>query len=273
MKTIALILCLVASAAHAAPSARLMFPNGGGVAGFTNDGTTTTFPGGFCTMSNATGVLSCRGYVATVNDVTLSNNQAYYMNGNTHTAFMYYDGANVNIGTAAGGLVTTGDVTLNAGRFFARSATSGFSFGSAGSQFFGMAAGSNVVSLGASASLDLLASTSITVASHPLISSTAPTISGFTGTGAAVSSSNGASTFDINVGTVAPGNTGTINLPTANTGWECRCRNKTTTSSVNEIIVTSDTTATCVIAQVVIATGSAANFAASDHVRCMCLAL
>lgn len=104
-------------------------------------------------------------------------------------------------------------------------------------------------------------------------SGTAPTISGFGGTGASVSNNNGSVAFEINVGTVAPGNTGTINFPTATVGWVCRCYNKTTTSSVNEIIVTSDTVSTCVIAQQVIATGSAANFAASDKIRCTATAL
>lgn len=105
------------------------------------------------------------------------------------------------------------------------------------------------------------------------LSGTAPTLSGFGGTGATVSNSNGSVAFEINVGTVAPGNTGTINFPTATVGWVCRCYNKTTTSSVNEIIVTSDTASTCVIAQQVIATGSAANFAASDKIRCTATAL
>ncbi len=99
-------------------------------------------------------------------------------------------------------------------------------------------------------------------------SPTTPTITGFGGTGAAVSFSNGTAMFDINVGTVAPGNTGTITLPTAANGWTCHCYNKTTTSALNDIIVTSDTATTCVIAQIVIATGGAANWAASDHLRC-----
>lgn len=105
---------------------------------------------------------------------------------------------------------------------------------------------------------------------HVLFSGTTPTITGFAGTGAAVSASNGSTVLDINVGTVAPGNTGTITFPAATTGWVCNCYNKTTTTAVNKIIVTSDTTTTCVIAQVVASTNAAANFAASDHVRCMC---
>lgn len=100
------------------------------------------------------------------------------------------------------------------------------------------------------------------------ISATAPTITGFGGTGAAVSASNGTAALDINVGTVAPGNTGTITFPTATTGWVCNCYNFTTTTAVNKIIVTGGSATTCAIAQVVATTNIAANFAASDHIRC-----
>lgn len=101
-----------------------------------------------------------------------------------------------------------------------------------------------------------------------MLNGTAPTISGFGGTGASVAFSNGANVFDINVGTGAPGNTGTINLPATTNGWVCACYNATTTTAVNAIRVTSGTASTCVIAQVVQSSNAAANFAASDHLRC-----
>jgi hypothetical protein len=105
-----------------------------------------------------------------------------------------------------------------------------------------------------------------------LLAPTTPTITGFTGTGAAVSASNGSNILDINVGTVAPGSGGTITLPAATTGWECRCRNWTVQHNgvalLTQIISTADTATTCAIQQVTTATGAAANFAASDHIRC-----
>jgi hypothetical protein len=52
-------------------------------------------------------------------------------------------------------------------------------------------------------------------------SNTAPTISAFGGTGAAVVGGSTTAAWRIGVGTVAPGTTGNINLPTATTGWNC----------------------------------------------------
>lgn len=59
-------------------------------------------------------------------------------------------------------------------------------------------------------------------------SATPPTISGFGGTGAAVIAGSNTAAWRINVGTVAPGTTGTINLPTATTGWNCWMTDQTT---------------------------------------------
>ncbi len=104
-----------------------------------------------------------------------------------------------------------------------------------------------------------------------LTSTTAPTLTGFGGTGPSIVA-NGTAAFDINVGTVAPGNTGTITLPTASNGWVCHCYNFTTTSALNDVVVTGGSSTTCIIAQVIIATGGAANWAASDHLRCTAMA-
>lgn len=60
------------------------------------------------------------------------------------------------------------------------------------------------------------------------LSTTAPTISGFGGTGAAIIAGSSAIAWRVNVGTVAPGTTGTINLPTATTGWNCWVTDQTT---------------------------------------------
>lgn len=104
------------------------------------------------------------------------------------------------------------------------------------------------------------------------ISSTAPTLTGFGGTGAAVSGSNGTVAFDINVGTGAPGSTGTITLPAATTGWNCYCHDITTTPLVRQTVQTGGSTTTCVIAEVTTSTGAALNWTASDHLRCTALA-
>lgn len=203
----------------------------------TGDGTNVIFAGPV-----QTGALTVNG----TNDVRINTGAAYYMNGTTGTAFIYYDGSQVNIGTASTKVVVAGNIesTLRITSqtdVYANGSVVAGATGSAASYFLGTKA---------------------------LFSTTVPTLSGFTGTGAAVSSNNGTSAFDINVGTVAPGNTGTIVLPTAAVGWICRCYNKTTTTSLNEIVVTGDTTGGCSIAQVVATTNVAANWTASDHLRC-----
>lgn len=99
-----------------------------------------------------------------------------------------------------------------------------------------------------------------------------PTISAFGGTGASITGTHVA--FDINVGTGAPGNTGTITFGvTASTGWYCDCYNFTTTTAVNRIRSNGGSTTTCQIAQVSVAANAAVNWAASDHVRCTAIAI
>lgn len=75
--------------------------------GITNDGITTTFPGGLCSIVNSAGILTCRGFVVTLNDIHIPTNNALYLNGATNTAFIYFDGTNTNI-AAAGGAVAIG---------------------------------------------------------------------------------------------------------------------------------------------------------------------
>lgn len=59
-------------------------------------------------------------------------------------------------------------------------------------------------------------------------SATAIGISSFGGTGAAVIAGSTTATWRINVGTVAPGTTGTITLPAATNGWNCWMTDQTT---------------------------------------------
>lgn len=105
-----------------------------------------------------------------------------------------------------------------------------------------------------------------------MYSATAPTLASFGGTGAAVSASNGTAAFDINVGTGAPGSTGTITFPAATTGWNCYCHDITTTPLVRATVQTGGSTTTCVIAEVTTSTGAALNWTASDHLRCTAMA-
>jgi len=81
----------------------------------------------------------------------------------------------------------------------------------------------------------------------PVLTSTAPTISGFAGSGPAASVTAGSTTaaFRIGVGGTAPGTTGTINLPTATTGWNCWVVDQTTPLDITR--QTSSTTSSVTI--------------------------
>lgn len=93
-----------------------------------------------------------------------------------------------------------------------------------------------------------------------------PSLTSFGGTGASIAGSGVA--FDINVGTVAPGGTGTLTFATtATTGYNCHCEN-ITNNATSVIGQTGSSTTTCVIANYVRTTGIAGNWTASDHLRC-----
>jgi hypothetical protein len=75
------------------------------------------------------------------------------------------------------------------------------------------------------------------------LSGTAPTIASFAGTSpaATVTAGSTAAAWRIGVGGTAPGTTGTINLPTATTGWNCWVQDQTTPLDITR--QTSSTTA------------------------------
>lgn len=81
----------------------------------------------------------------------------------------------------------------------------------------------------------------------PTFLSTAPTISGFAGSGpsAAVVAGSNTAAWRITVGGTAPGTTGTITLPTATTGWNCWVVDQTTPLDITR--QTSSTTGSVVI--------------------------
>lgn len=109
----------------------------------------------------------------------------------------------------------------------------------------------------------------LTFGGNLAFSPTAPTLTGFGGTSPSVTGT--AVSMDINVGTGAPGGTGTITLPTATNGWICSCQN-ITNNATSVIGQTGSSATTCVIANYARTTGLAGNWTASDHLRCTAVA-
>lgn len=105
-----------------------------------------------------------------------------------------------------------------------------------------------------------------------LIFSTAPTISSGFGVGAAIVASNGTGAFQINVGTGGTANSGVIGLPTATTGWVCKCDDITTqTATVTRTTQTASTTASCTVVNYSDLTVLSA-WVASDKLNCVAMA-
>lgn len=97
-----------------------------------------------------------------------------------------------------------------------------------------------------------------------------PALTSFGGTGASITGTG--LSFVINVGTVAPGSTGTITFATtATNGYSCSCYDETAGVLTNTK-VTSSTTTTCVLGNFTTATGVAANWTASDKIHCIAAA-
>lgn len=106
----------------------------------------------------------------------------------------------------------------------------------------------------------------------PAWTNTAPTISsGFcsTGTVTTIAASNGTAAFDILIGTLTCGSTGTIGMPTATNGWVCVAADVTTPAS-HAIAQTGGTNATVILTDYARTTGIAQNFNPSDHVHVAC---
>lgn len=101
------------------------------------------------------------------------------------------------------------------------------------------------------------------------ISVTAPTLSGFC-TSPTVTASNGTAAFLLDVGSSCAASTGTITLPTATTGWNCECTNRTS-GATRMVTQTSSTTTTCVLQSRDWA-GTAANWVNGDDISCIAMA-
>lgn len=110
------------------------------------------------------------------------------------------------------------------------------------------------------------------LATNLLFSATAPTISSGFGTSPSVTVNNGTADFRINIGTGGTATSGVIGLPTATTGWDCTCDDRTTFSTtVFKCRQTADTTTTATIGNFNSSTTAAA-WAASDVLAVSCLA-
>lgn len=97
-----------------------------------------------------------------------------------------------------------------------------------------------------------------------------PTLTSFGGTGTSITGSG--TSFVINVGTGSPGSSGTLTFATtATNGYNCVCYDETA-SPLTQTKASSDTTTTCVITNYTVATGSAANWTASDKIHCIAAA-
>jgi len=88
------------------------------------------------------------------------------------------------------------------------------------------------------------------------VSPTAPTISSGFGTSPSIQSSNGTSSFRVNVGTGGVATSGVIGMPAATTGWNCQV----TDSGPGAIVATRETASTTTTVTV----GAASAWAASD---------
>lgn len=101
-----------------------------------------------------------------------------------------------------------------------------------------------------------------------LFSTTTPTISSGFGVGASVVAANGTGAFQINVGTGGTASSGVIGLPTAATGWVCKCDDITTQSAtVTRTTQTASSTSSCTVVNYSDITVLSA-WVASDKLNC-----
>lgn len=101
---------------------------------------------------------------------------------------------------------------------------------------------------------------------------TAPTISSGFGSSPSIVASNGSLAFQINVGTGGVATSGVIGLPTAATGWICKCDDITTeNTTVTYTKQTASSTTSCTVGNFTDIAGAGA-WAASDKLNCTAVA-
>lgn len=107
-----------------------------------------------------------------------------------------------------------------------------------------------------------------------LVGIAAPTISSGFGSSPSIVSSNGSTTFRLNVGTGASATGGIVGLPTAATGWNCSIDvlNPTATNLLSKTVVTSSNTTTVTVSNELLSTGSATAWPASTVLMFNCFA-
>lgn len=99
---------------------------------------------------------------------------------------------------------------------------------------------------------------------------TAPTIASGFGTTPTIPFSNGAISFEVNVGTGGIATSGVITMPAAANGWTCKCMNETSAATTYPD-VTAMTTTSITITNFSRTTGLATAWAASEIFTCMCI--
>ena len=173
---------------------------------------------------------------------------------------------------AQGPIRAAGDIESLGGRLWSRNASGGISLGVSGTQYWGMAAGSNALT-SAFAILNLANQSTFQSNGQTLAYTQAPTVSSGFGTSPSITTGTGTFAFSVNVGTGGSASSGVIALgATANNGWSCKCDDVTTKSAT--VFVTKQTatsTTTCTVGNYN-TSGAAAAWAASDILVCQAMA-
>lgn len=112
------------------------------------------------------------------------------------------------------------------------------------------------------------------VSTNLLIGTAAPTISSGFGTSPSIVSSNGSTTFRLNVGTGGTATGGVVGLPTAAAGWNCNIDilNPTATNLLSKTVSTASTASTLTVANELMSTGAATAWPASTILILNCFA-
>jgi hypothetical protein len=108
--------------------------------------------------------------------------------------------------------------------------------------------------------------------SGTLINTAAPTIGSGFGTGASIVANNGASAFQVNVGTGGTANSGVVTMPVATNGWSCSVSDVTTASTSVFLTKQIASTTTSVTVTNYNTAGTATAWTASDKLNFLCLA-
>lgn len=108
---------------------------------------------------------------------------------------------------------------------------------------------------------------------HLVFSDTAPTIASGFGTSPSIVASNGATVFEVNVGTGGTATNGVITMPAATTGWNCSVTDLTSAAGGVADAITAQTTGgttSVTVKNRTVSTGVAVAWDASDKLRLVC---